>query len=454
MRTVYISPLTWQASYQPEFATYVYRPGWQNPCGKTCWQLMPVEMRANNHALPFVLITIFIDSIGFGLIMPVLPRLLMRVGGLDVAGAISVAGWMGLAMALAAFFAAPVLGGLSDAYGRRRVLLIALAGLVSDYLLLAFANTLPLVFLGRVLSGLFGGSYAPAQAAIADFTAPADRARNFGLVSAAFGVGFVAGPALGGLMSEWGTRAPFIAAAVLAGINFIYGTVLFPDTLKPESRRPFKFSRANPLGAWRALRATPGMLGIASVLLLWQLASLVYPMTWSFWAIAQLGWSDRLIGLSLAAVGIVIALSQTFLTGPLVKRLGERDAASIGLAGAVAGFVGYALTHSTWLAFALMGCIGLQSLVQPSLMAMLSRRATAETQGETQGIASMTMGIGNVIAPLVLTVPLAWLSGPSAPVRFTGAAFAVAAMFGIAALAMLRRLPKADAAVSGLHPSA
>jgi DHA1 family tetracycline resistance protein-like MFS transporter len=151
---------------------------------------------------------------------------------------------------------------------------------------------------------------------------------------------------------------------------------------------------------------------------------------------------------------LVIAASQTFLTGPLVKRLGERDAASIGLAGAVVGFVGYALTNSTWLAFALMGCIALQSLVQPSLMAMLSRRATAETQGETQGIASMTMGIGNVVAPLVLTVPLAWLSGPAAPIRFTGAAFAIAAVFGIAALAMLRRLPKADAAMSGLHPPA
>ena len=401
---------------------------------------------APRHAVPFVLVTIFIDAIGFGLIMPVLPRLLMRLGDMTLPQTIGIGAWMGLAMALAAFLAAPVLGNLSDAYGRRRVLLVALAGLALDYLLLAVAQSLPLVFLGRVLSGLFGGSYAPAQAAIADITGPDQRARNFGLVSAAFGVGFVAGPALGGLMSEWGERAPFIAAAVLAGLNFVYGLTLFPDTLRPENRRPFRLSRANPVGAWRALRAVPGMLSVALVLLLWQLASLVYPLTWSFWGIAQLGWSDRLIGLSLAAVGVVIALSQTFITGPAVKRLGERNAASLGLVGAIAGFVGYALAGSTWLAFALLGFIALQSLVQPSLMAMLSRRATADTQGEVQGIASMTMGIGSIIGPLVLTAPLAWFTGPAAPVHFPGAAFVIAALFGLAALAMLRRLPKAQPA--------
>lgn len=401
---------------------------------------------SHRHALPFVLVTIFIDAIGFGLIMPVLPRLLMRVGAIDLSQAIAVAAWMGVAMALAAFFAAPVLGNLSDAYGRRRVLLVALSGLAVDYVLLAIADTLPLVFAGRVLSGLFGGSYAPAQAAIADITPPERRARNFGLVSAAFGVGFVVGPALGGLLSSWGDRAPFVAAAVLAGINFLYGLTLFPDTLAPEHRRPFRLARANPLGAWRALRQAPGMTGVALVLLAWQLASMVYPMTWSFWAIAQLGWSDRMIGLSLAAVGVVIALSQTLLTGPAVKRLGERDAASVGLLGAIAGFVGYAFTQSDRVAFALFVFVAMQSLVQPSLMAMLSRRATADTQGEVQGIASMTMGIGNVLAPLLLTAPLAWFTGPSAPVRFAGAAFAIAAVLALVALAGLRLLPRSDAA--------
>ena len=397
------------------------------------------------HILPFVLVTIFIDSIGFGLIMPVLPRLLMRVGSMTLDQTIALGAWMGLATAVASFVAAPIMGNLSDAYGRRRVLLVALAGLVLDYLLLSFAGSIALIFLGRILSGIFGGSYGAAQASIADVTPPEQRARNFGMVGAAFGMGFVAGPALGGLLSEFGPRTPFLAAAVLAGINFIYGLTLFPDTLKPENRRAFSLARANPLGAWRTLRATPGMLGIALVLLLWQIASLVYPMTWSFWGIAQLGWSDRMIGLSLAAVGVVIALSQTFFTGPVVRRFGERNAASIGLAGASAGFFADAFTTSTVVAFALLGAIVLQSLVQPSLMAMLSRRATASNQGETQGISAMAMGLGSICAPLVLTAPLAHFTAPGAPVHFPGAAFIMATLFGLAALVLLRRLPAAQA---------
>lgn len=394
------------------------------------------------HAAAFVLFTIFIDAIGFGLIMPVLPRLFMGVGGIGLSDAIAIGAWMGLAMAVASFVAAPVMGNLSDRFGRRPVLLMALGGLAIDYLLLAVAHTLPLIFFGRILSGLFGGSYGPAQAAIADVTAPKDRARTFGLVSAAFGVGFVAGPAIGGLLSSFGDRAPFYVASGIATLNFLYGLTLFPETLKRESRRAFDWRRANPLGALQAARAAPGMLRAAIVLLLWQIASLVYPMTWSFYAIARFGWSDRMIGLSLAAVGIVIALSQILLTGRAVKALGERDAATVGLIAAIAGFVAYAFVTTTVMAFAVMIFIALQSLVQPSLMAILSRRASPETQGEVQGISAMTMGIGSMVAPLLLTRPLAWFTGDEAPLRFDGAAFVIAAFFGIAALLLLRTLPR------------
>jgi len=332
-------------------------------------------MTSQRHVAPFVMVTIFIDAIGFGLIMPVLPQLLMDVGQFDISGATAIGAWIGLAMAVASFFAAPVLGNPSAAFGRRPGLLSAWFGFVIDYLLLAYAQTLPLVLLARVLTGLFGGSYAPAQASIADVTAPEDRAKTFGMVSAAFGVGFVAGPALGGLLGEWGVRAPFYAAAGLAALNFVYGLILFPDTLKPENRRPFTLARANPLGAWRTMRAIPGMTGVAAVLLLWQIASLVYPLTWGFWGIAQLGWSSGMLGLSFAVVGITIAVSQMTLTGPAVRKLGERDAASLGLIGATAGFVGYAFTASTWLAFTLVICIAAQSLVQPSPTAIPPRRA-------------------------------------------------------------------------------
>lgn len=399
-------------------------------------------MANSKNAALFVLFTIFIDAIGFGLIMPVLPQLLMSVGRIELSDAIGIGAWMGLAMAIAAFFSAPILGNLSDRYGRRPVLLAALACLALDYLLLAVAGTLPLIFIGRTLSGAFGGSYAPAMAAVADVSTPEDRARTFGYVSAAFGIGFVLGPALGGLLGEWGPRAPFYVASGIAALNVIYGVLVFPETLTPERRRAFSWRRANPLGALGTARATPGMTGVMTVLILWQIASLVYPMTWSFYAIAQLGWSPGMIGISLAAVGLTIALSQIFLTGRAVARFGERDAATIGLIVAIVGFIAYAFVRETWQAYVAMAAIALQSFVQPSLMAMLSRRATPETQGEVQGISAMTLGLGSIVAPLVLTQPMAYFTSSAAPVYFPGAAFVVAAGFGVAALVLLRRLPR------------
>lgn len=396
-----------------------------------------------SHSIAFVLVTIFIDSIGFGLVIPVLPRLLMAVGRIDLPRALEVSAWMGLAIAVATFFAAPVLGNLSDRFGRRPVLLIALAGLAIDYLLLAIAHTLPLIFIGRVLSGAFGGSYAPAQAAIADITAPEQRARRFGLVSAAFGVGFVLGPAVGGLLGMVDDRAPFYAASALAAINFLYGLTIFPETLAPELRRPFQWRRANPFGALAAARAAPGMMSASVVLVFWQIASLVYPLTWAFYGIARFGWSNLMIGASLAAVGVVIASSQMTLIGPVVRRFGERDAATIGLLSAIGGFVLYAFVTETWAAFAALIFIAGQSLVQPSLMAMLSRRATAETQGEVQGIAAMALGIGSIVAPLVLTKVMADNIYDGAPLWRSGAAFLVAAGFALVALVLLRRLPRA-----------
>lgn len=396
-----------------------------------------------SRTIPFIIATIFMDAVGFGIIMPVLPQLVMEVGRIDLPHAIEVGAWIGLVMAVATFLASPLLGNLSDRFGRRRVLLLALAGLTADYILLTVVDTLPWLFVARALSGLFGGSYAAAQAAIADVTRPDERARNFGFVGAAFGVGFVAGPVIGGFLGEIGPRAPFVAAAALAAANMLYGLFIFPETLAPARRRAFDWRRANPLGALQAMRALPGMGGVALVLLLWQIASLVYPMTWSFYCIAQLGWTPGMIGASLAAVGVMIALGQTFVVGPAVARFGERDAATLGLLVAVAIFVGFAFVRTTWGAFLLLVPVALQSPVQPALMAMMSRRATDDTQGEVQGISAMVMGLGQLVAPLLLTGTMAWFTGDRAPVHFPGAAFLVAALFGLLAAAMLRRLPRA-----------
>lgn len=398
------------------------------------------------HVMPFVFSTILIDAMGFGLIMPVLPRLLMRVGEIQLNAAIEVGAWMSLLMALAAFISAPILGNLSDSFGRRRVLLIALGGMAAHYAVLVVAGSVTLIVIGRLLTGVFGGSYGPAQAAIADVTSPEDRAKNFALVSAGFGIGFVAGPALGGLLAQYGERAPFWLALALSLANFVYGLIAFPETLKPELRRPFTLARANPFGAWKTAGQALGMRRIALVLLLWQLASLVYPLTWSFWGIAALGWSDQMIGLSLAAVGIVIALSQTLITGRVVRRLGERGAATLGMIGAGAGFVGYAFAKTTAVAFALLVAVAVQSLVQPSLMAMLSRRATPETQGEVQGLAAMMMGLGSIVGPMVLVWPMAWFTSPAAPFQFPGVPYAIAAVITMAALALLRTTPQMGSA--------
>ncbi|WP_448140612.1 MFS transporter [Sphingopyxis fribergensis] len=410
------------------------------------------------RTISFIVATIFMDAVGFGIIMPVLPQLVMEVGKIDLPHAIEVGAWIGLVMAIATFLASPVLGNLSDHFGRRRVLLLALGGLAVDYALLTIVETLPWLFVARALSGVFGGSYAAAQAAIADITKPEERARNFGFVGAAFGIGFVAGPAIGGVLGEISPRAPFVAAATLAAANMLYGYFIFPETLSPERRRAFDWRRANPLGAWKTMRALPGMDGVAAVLVLWQIASLVYPMTWSFYCIAQLGWTPGMIGASLAAVGVMIALGQMFVVGPAVARFGERDAATLGILVAVAVYVGYAFTNSTIGAFLLLIPVALQAPVQPSLMAMMSRRATAETQGEVQGISAMAMGLGQLFAPLLLTGTMAWFTADGAPVHFPGAAFVVAAIFGLLAILMLRRLPRAtrtseDDAADQMPPS-
>jgi DHA1 family tetracycline resistance protein-like MFS transporter len=410
------------------------------------------------RTIPFIVATIFIDAIGFGIIMPVLPQLVMEIGHTDLASAMGIATAIGLVMAIATFVASPVLGNLSDHFGRRRVLLMSLTGLAADYILLTVVQTLPWLFIARAISGIFGGSFAAAQAAIADVTKPEDRARNFGFVGAAFGVGFIVGPVIGGLLGEVSPRAPFVAAATLAAANMLYGFFIFPETLVPERRRAFDWRRANPLGAWKTMRALPGMDGVAGVLVLWQIASLVYPMTWSFYCIAQLGWTPGMIGASLATVGVMIALGQVFVVGPAVARFGERDAATLGILVAVAIYIGYAFTTSTIGAFLLLIPVAFQAPVQPSLMAMMSRRATAQTQGEVQGISAMAMGLGQLFAPLLLTGTMAYFTADKAPVHFPGAAFVVAAIFGLLAILMLRRLPRAtqtseDEAADQIPPS-
>ncbi len=388
-------------------------------------------------AIRFVLATMVVNSIGFGIIIPSFPQLIMSLGHVPLSEAIAIGGWLSLTYALFQFLFGPVMGNLSDRFGRRPILLGSLFGFAADFLVMAFAPSLAWLFAARVLTGIFGATNGPSQSVIADVTDADDRSRLFGYISAAFGVGFVAGPAIGGLLAEIDPRLPFYAASALAAANFLYGLLALPETLAPENRRRFDWTRANPVGALMTVRKLAGLLPISAVYFLWQLASLVYPMTWSYFTIGRYGWSNAMIGLSLALMGVSMAITQILASARIVARFGERRTATLGMFGGALGMSAYAITTNGWLAFAIMPLMAVQSLVHPCLTAMMSRRADATNQGEIQGFASSVMAVGSVFAPLLFNPTLAWFTSPQAPVRFYGVAFVLAALFALAGLAIL-----------------
>lgn len=397
-------------------------------------------------AIRFVLATMLVNSIGFGIIIPSFPQLIMSLGHASLSRATAIGGLLSLTYALFQFLFGPVMGNLSDRFGRRLVLLGSLFGFAVDFIIMAFAPNLAWLFATRMLTGVFGASNGPSQSVIADVTAPDERSRLFGYISAAFGVGFVAGPAIGGLLAEISFRMPFYAAGALALANLVYGLFALPETLSAENRRPFDWKRANPVGALFTLRKLPGLLPISAVYFMWQLASLIYPMTWAYFTIGRYGWSNTMIGLSLALMGATMAVTQIFLSARIIARIGERRTATIGMIGGALGMAAFAATTNGWLAFAMMPLIAVQSLVHPCLTAMMSRRADATNQGEVQGFGSSVMAVGSIIAPVVFNPALAWFTGPKAPFQFYGIAFVIAAAFALIGLAILVSLAPAGRA--------
>jgi DHA1 family tetracycline resistance protein-like MFS transporter len=394
-------------------------------------------------AIRFALASLALNAVGFGLIVPVVPKLVMELAATSIDGATAIGGWLAFTFAAFQFVFSPIMGNLSDRFGRRPVLLGSVTGFAIDFLAMALAPTLTWVFVARAISGIFGASNAPAQSLIADLTAPEERSRYFGMVGAAFAIGFVVGPAIGGLLGEFGHRVPLYVAGGLTGANAIYGYFNLPETLKPENRRPFEWRRATPGGALRNIRKLPGIGPLALVYLLWQIATLIYPMIWPYWAIGLFGWSEGVVGASLAGVGITLAIVQIMVLPRLVARYGERKTALIGMIGAGAAmfaFVG--VTHS-WMVVALLPLMAMQALVHANLTSMMTRRATASTQGEVQGFASAVMAIGSLVAPLIFNPLLAWFTSPAAPFVFHGAPFLVAGLFAALCIPVMLRLPPA-----------
>jgi DHA1 family tetracycline resistance protein-like MFS transporter len=393
-----------------------------------------IPVHARKHALAFIAVTLLLDTIGFGLIMPVYPRLLVELTGESLSRAAVYGGWLGFVFAAMQFAFAPILGNLSDRYGRRRVILFAVGALGIDYIIMGFAPTLAWLFVGRAIAGAAGASFTPAYAYVADITPPEKRAQNFGVVSAAFGIGFIIGPAIGGLLGTLGPRAPFFAAAALSLINFCYGFFVLPESLPPERRRAFEWRRANPLGTLTQMKKHPVVLGLLGALFLWGLGNQVMPSTWAFYTKFRFGWSEAMIGASFAVVGVVMASSQLIVMRLLVPRLGERRVALIGIASGMVGYAGFGLATAGWMMFALLVTWFVAATVMPTTNALMSRRVSPDAQGELQGAVAGLFSLSAIIGPPIMTHLFARFTAPESSVHVPGAAFLAAAVLAFGCL--------------------
>jgi DHA1 family tetracycline resistance protein-like MFS transporter len=390
-------------------------------------------MRFEHRAVPIALAAVLIDTIGFGIIMPVFPTLITTLGHVDLEQATRIAGYLLVIFSLAQFVAGPILGNLSDRFGRRPILLTSMLCFGMDYALMAFAPTLAWLFLGRAIAGAAGAVYGPASSVLADVTPPEKRSAVFGLVGAAFGLGFVIGPAMGGLIADLGPRAPFAAAAILALVNAAVMAFALPETLAPENRRPFHLRDAHFIGAFRPLFHAGNAAPLLFACLLWQLAHMIYPATWAFWATARFGWTAREIGWSLTFVGLVMAIVQGGLTGRIIARVGERRALVIGLASGGTAFLAYVFVTQSWQAYALFLVSAMSGLVFPATNGLLSRMVDATRQGALQGGIGSMNSVAAIVSPWLLTQTLA----VGVDHGFPGAAFLLASIFAFTALGII-----------------
>ena len=390
-------------------------------------------------ALGFIFFTLLLDVIGLGIIIPVVPKLIQELTGEGLSRASEYSGWLTFAYAAAQFCCAPVVGGLSDKLGRRPVLLAALLGLGLDYVFLSFAPTLAWVFVGRVIAGITGASFTTATAYIADISTPEKRAQNFGLVGAAFGMGFIIGPAVGGLLAGFGSRVPFMVAAGLSLCNFLYGYFVLPESLTPDKRRPFEWRRANPVASLLRLRQYPAVLGLVAALVLIYLAGSATQSVWTFYTMLKFGWNERLVGISLAVVGLFSGLVQGGLVRVAIPKLGAARAIVIGLVCYSVGFVLFAFASKGWLMLAFLAPYCLGGLAGPALQGTISGQVPANEQGELQGSLTSLISATGVVGPLLMTHLFAFFTQPTAPVQFPGAPFLLAAVLTLVSVGLAVR---------------
>lgn len=410
---------------------------------------------ARKPAVAFVFVTLFLDILGVGLIVPILPKLIESYQGGDVVHAARLVGWLAALYAAMQFLCAPFLGSLSDKVGRRPVILISLLGSGLDYLFMAFAPSLGWFFIGRMISGITGANYSAATAYIADVTPPEKRAQSFGLVGAAFGLGFIAGPAIGGVLGHHGLRMPFFAAAGLTLVNWLYGLLVLPESLSLENRRGLSLKRSNPLGALLALKRYPMVLDLAAVWFLLSFAHQVYPSTWVLYTEHRFGWTTWETGLSLTAVGITSAIVSAGLTRVIIPRIGEKRAVLWGIGIGVAEYICFGSAGAGWMMYAIIVCGAVAGIANPAAQGIVSKSVGADEQGAVQGALNSLASIAGILGLPAASHLFAWGISGHAPVPLPGAAFYLSACVDtlafLLALKAFRKV-RAHSAEAGANP--
>ncbi|WP_421784666.1 TCR/Tet family MFS transporter [Hyphobacterium sp.] len=399
-----------------------------------------ISRRPGRHALAFIFITVLVDMIGLGIIIPVLPQLIVDLTGLTLPQAALWGGALATLYALMQFVCAPIIGNLSDRFGRRPILLFSLAGFALDYLVMGLAPYLWVLFVGRILSGIFGATYTTAGAYIADVSPPEKRGANFGLIGAAFGLGFIIGPVVGGFLGEIDHRLPFFAASALGFANLVYGFIVLPETLREENRRPFKLFNANPFGAMLQMRQFPIVFGLLGAFALFYLGHASLPAVWAYYGPEKFGWSEADVGLSLGAVGVTAAFVQGVLSRKAIPALGAKRAAVAGFSIAALAYFGYALAPNTGVMYIVIVLGALAGIGGPAVQGIMSNQVPANMQGALSGATTSLSSLMTVFGPGLMTYIFYTYSNREAAFYFPGAPFVLAGMLTLFAVYIIARV--------------
>ncbi|QCX53790.1 TCR/Tet family MFS transporter [Elizabethkingia sp. JS20170427COW] len=385
-----------------------------------------MEVAKKKSAMGFIFITLLIDITGWGIIIPVIPKLIEELISGDISQAAQYGGWISFAYAFTQFIFAPFVGNLSDKYGRRPIILLSLFGFAVDYIILALSPTIVWLFIGRIIAGITGASITTASAYIADISTEENRAKNFGLIGAAFGMGFIIGPVLGGVLGQYGARVPFYAAAVLCFINFVYGYFILPESLTPENRRPFDWKRTNPIGSLLMLKKHKNIAQLTLVLILVYIAGHAVQSNWSFFTMYRFGWDERAVGLSLGLIGLLVGLVQGGLIRWINPKIGNAKSIYYGLFLYAIGMLLFAFASKGWMMMVFLIPYSLGGICGPALQSIITGNVSPKEQGELQGALTSLMSATSIVGPPLMTNIFFYFTQPSAIIYFPGAPFFLA----------------------------